>query len=424
LDGTEKAFHRPSIEKHGDVMDHKAMRPNGEVFRGVYYREHPTRIHGMVPDRYYFLKFWGHGKTMTEGIGWASDGVKPTDAHKRLIDIKAALRAGTYEPPKERKDRERVEREAAALVSARQKKEKITLGQFFNEKYMPAQAGKKEKTLAREEELFRLHIEPYVGMKTFGDVSQFDVERIKARLVRAGKSGRTIQYCLAVLRQVFNTARQHGIHSLESPTSRVKKIKFDNRRVRHLSESEAELLLNKIYLKTKYLYRQCVLSLHAGLRFGEIASLTWGDVDLARGILTLRDTKNSKTRSIPITRKVRREVFGGLVPSCPDDLVFPDSKGRKLKAVSAVFRRTVDEMGLNAGVSDPRQKVVFHTLRHTFASWLVERGVDLIVVSRLLGHSSISLTERYSHLRPDSLRAAVKVLDDDALSELKKASEP
>jgi site-specific recombinase XerD len=56
-------------------------------------------------------------------------------------------------------------------------------------------------------------------------------------------------------------------------------------------------------------------------------------------------------------------------------------------------------------------KVCFHTCRHTFASWLVERGTDLFQVSKLLGHSTIALTERYSHLRPDTLQAAVKVLD-------------
>jgi integrase family protein len=70
----------------------------------------------------------------------------------------------------------------------------------------------------------------------------------------------------------------------------------------------------------------------------------------------------------------------------------------------------VEKLGLNAGVNDPRQKVVFHTLRHTFASWLVQKGVPLHTVAELMGHRSIAMTQRYAHLSPESLRNAVNLL--------------
>jgi integrase len=63
-------------------------------------------------------------------------------------------------------------------------------------------------------------------------------------------------------------------------------------------------------------------------------------------------------------------------------------------------------MGMNEGVTDARQKVVFHTLRHTFASWLVMRGVPLYDVAKLMGHNTIVMTQRYAHLAPDRLRAS------------------
>jgi site-specific recombinase XerD len=62
-------------------------------------------------------------------------------------------------------------------------------------------------------------------------------------------------------------------------------------------------------------------------------------------------------------------------------------------------------------VTDPRQKVVFHTLRHTFASWLVETGTDLYVVQKLMGHASFEMVQRYSHLGENALQAAVRRLD-------------
>lgn len=78
--------------------------------------------------------------------------------------------------------------------------------------------------------------------------------------------------------------------------------------------------------------------------------------------------------------------------------------------MSRVFLNTVNELGFNTGVTDPRRRVVFHTLRHTYASWLVQAGVDLYVVRDLLGHSSIKMTERYSHLAPERLKGAVDML--------------
>jgi len=79
--------------------------------------------------------------------------------------------------------------------------------------------------------------------------------------------------------------------------------------------------------------------------------------------------------------------------------------------VSNVFQIVADAIGMNNGVTDRRQKLVFHSLRHTYASWLVEQGVDLYTVKELMGHGTLAMTERYSHLAPDTLRRAVKTLE-------------
>ncbi|MGR0481255.1 MAG: tyrosine-type recombinase/integrase [Candidatus Electronema sp. V4] len=71
----------------------------------------------------------------------------------------------------------------------------------------------------------------------------------------------------------------------------------------------------------------------------------------------------------------------------------------------------MDELGLNAGVSDAKSRLVFYSCRHTCASWLVQAGVPLITVKEILGHSTIALTERYSHLAPDGTRAALRVME-------------
>ena len=88
-----------------------------------------------------------------------------------------------------------------------------------------------------------------------------------------------------------------------------------------------------------------------------------------------------------------------------------------MASISKVFDRTVAELGLNKGITDRRQKLVFHSLRHTAASWLVQRGVDLLTVAAILGHKSIKMCERYSHLSPDGIKRAMRRLDGALVGE-------
>lgn len=93
-------------------------------------------------------------------------------------------------------------------------------------------------------------------------------------------------------------------------------------------------------------------------------------------------------------------------------LVFPSDTGSRIAQMSKTFERAVEELGFNKEVLDKRKKVTFHTLRHTFASRLVQRGIDLYVVKDLMGHSTLALTERYSHVNDENRRAAVEKLKD------------
>jgi site-specific recombinase XerD len=81
--------------------------------------------------------------------------------------------------------------------------------------------------------------------------------------------------------------------------------------------------------------------------------------------------------------------------------------------ISDSFNRAIDKLGLNQDITDRRDKVTFHSLRHTYASQLVQAGVDIYHVKELLGHSTITLTERYSHLSDSALKqAALKIQNE------------
>jgi site-specific recombinase XerD len=91
--------------------------------------------------------------------------------------------------------------------------------------------------------------------------------------------------------------------------------------------------------------------------------------------------------------------------------VFKTKDGNPIKYLSKTYARTIEELGFNKKITDERQKVVFHTLRHSYAGWLMMEGADLYVVKELPGHSTTAMTERYSHLSPEHLQKTAALLN-------------
>ncbi|EIM64505.1 tyrosine-type recombinase/integrase [Desulfobacter postgatei] len=309
--------------------------------------------------------------------------------------------------------RTKVEEEKQQEQARQEQKEKdnISLSTYFDEIYYPAIIQAKTKTAVTEEQLFRLWIKTTMGDKPLKEISAFDLERLKKEMTTARKSPRTIEYTLTTLGQIFRHAERLKYFHGDIPTTRVKKPKYDNKRVRFLSHAEAHALLEILQKKSPETYEMALLSLHCGLRAGEIFSLAWNDVDLDHGLIPLLDTKSSKTRTLSMTADIQ-SFFVAKYQGEKQDLVFPDRKtGGTRKQISKSFPRSVSEAGLNNGIEDRRQRVTFHTLRHTFASWLVMEGISLYEVKELLGHASLTMTERYAHLAPGRNKKAATTME-------------
>ena len=151
------------------------------------------------------------------------------------------------------------------------------------------------------------------------------------------------------------------------------------------------------------------LALNTGMRRGEMLNLEWARVDFSANLIHLAgiNTKSGKRRSIPLnqtarTALIRRAAFRA--SHCPaSPWVFCTKEGARIASV----RRSFDTACRRAGIKDFH----VHDLRHTCAAHLVSAGVALAVVRDLLGHASITMTERYAHLAPENIRTAVAVLD-------------
>jgi integrase len=388
-----------------------------EKFSGVLYREHPTRRHGLQPDRYYAYRFQVGGKRHLEALGWSSEGWSEKKAFVEMQRLRDAARSG--EGPasrKEQREEAAAKRQACEAAEEQRRREGVTLKEFFDASYYPAQEAEKAtgqksaRAVRREEELFRIWVAPVIGDKPIKEIAPTDLERVKTAMLDAGRAPRTVEYALSTVRQIINHARVGGVFNGDNPVRGVKKPKSDNKRDRFLTEDEADRLLDALAKKSAQVHDMALLSLHCGLRAGEIFSLTWANVDAERETLAIRDTKSGHNRMAFMTQAVR-DMFEARKRGEPSELVFLSETGGKIGQISQTFIKTVNALGFNTGKADRRDKVVFHTLRHTFASWLVQRGVDLYAVQRLMGHESQAMTQRYAHLAPDHLQAAVKILE-------------
>jgi len=378
--------------------------------KGIRYRQHPTRKHGKKFDIYYAIRYQENGVRIEEGLGWASEtGITLDKAIAELSKLREAAVKG--EGPVRLAEKREIEDSRKAADEAEQErleKDAVTFDSFFTDTYLPlAKSSKKESSTNREEGLYSVWIKPVIGHLPLKDVAPFTLEKLKQVMAGQKQAPRSIEYALAVIRQVFNTARRSGAYLGESPTANVKRPKVDNGRMRFLTRTEAEALLAALKDRSPDVHDMTLLSLHAGLRFGEITSLTWQDVDLSKGTLTIRDAK-AGSRYAFLTEQAA-DMLRTRDQGKPSDYVFQGRKG-KVGRMSFTFFRAVDDLKLNNGIDDPRLQICFHSCRHSYASWMIEQGADLYTVQKLLGHKTNIMTQRYAHLSENRLKDAAKAL--------------
>lgn len=148
-----------------------------------------------------------------------------------------------------------------------------------------------------------------------------------------------------------------------------------------------------------------LVGIFTGMRLGEILNLQWADVNLSTKVIQVRNsagftTKTKRNRSLSMNEQLVH-LFQVMSMSTSSELVF-HNKGKRLAVddISRRFKPYIRKARL-------REELHFHSLRHTFASWLVQDGVSLYEVQKLLGHSSSAVTQAYSHLQPETLHTTV-----------------
>lgn len=385
-------------------------------FKGVRWHQHSTRRHGVQYDRLFGIRYQAGGKRYENILGWASEGWTETQAALELDKLKQAYKTGEGEVSlSEKRRKAEAKRQAQQEARKEEERKQISLDTFWREHYWPAQNHKAKGSLVAETSLYATWICPALGNLPLIFIVPTHIEKLKAAMLEGGKAPASIKYAFAVVSQVWNHAKRDNIVVGDSPTKAVSLPKRDNRRQRFLTPEEAQKLLRLLVKSSLQTHDMALLALQCGLRFGEIAALQWTCVDWHSGVLAIRDPKARTNRMAFMTKDVR-----AMLKSRHDEdtkmgvptggFIFRSRQGTSLRAVSDTFTRLANKL-FNQGVSDPRQKVCFHSLRHTFASWLVQNGVDIYSVRELMGHADLKMTTRYSHLSPDGLRKAVETVE-------------
>jgi integrase len=218
----------------------------------------------------------------------------------------------------------------------------------------------------------------------------------------------TVSKELALLRRMFNLAIKWRWVS-ENPVDLIEMPHVKNERIRFLSEDEYKRLFEALDNPEMPVWLKPIIitALNAGLREGNILRLRWSQVNLFSRLISIKgaEMKNRENLGLPLTQEAF-QTFMRLhkVRRIGTDLVFHD-EGKEIYPVK--LQRAMRKVCKLAEIEDFR----FHDLRHTFASYLRQKGVDLHTISKLLGHKDIRMTQRYSHLSVENLREAVSVLD-------------
>lgn len=272
----------------------------------------------------------------------------------------------------------------------------------FLARYRAFLAASRSKKTAQTFEYALKKLQAFMKISFLSDITPAQLDALAVDLKSKQRdSSKTAAGINRNIRALKTAMRQAEFWDLIPPQNwrKVSKFKENKGRVEFHTPAEIKQILSVFNADWQLVV---LLGCRAGLRRGEIASLKWADVDFANNQLYIAPNKTEKHRYVPISADLAKALQDTPKGKSPYVINVGDPKKRNSKDfLTAYYSKATADLPFKCGL---------HKLRHTFASHLVQNGVDLYRVSKLLGHSSITMTEIYAHLAPQDLASAVKKL--------------
>lgn len=272
------------------------------------------------------------------------------------------------------------------------------------------------KDIDKKRQRLKLHLKPFFGNKPLQQLSNFDLERYKKHRLDQGIKPATVNKEYAIISHMLNKALEWGW--LNSIPCKPKKLKEDNIKTVFLTEQECQRLLNAALMDTNpQIHLFMLVGLHTGMRRSEILSIKLGNIDTEQKTIFIPQAK-AGAREQKMTTYLSSFLEQHLETITRDQIwLFPSignypSKCGHTTHIEDAFRRVVEDAGLNA------TQVTRHTLRHTYASHLIQAGVDLPTAQSLMGHKSPSMIYRYTHRNDAHVESALDKLENRYLDKI------
>jgi len=333
-------------------------------------------------------------------IGCETEGVTEVYCRNKRVEILNALIKGE-QPPKIVKSRSR----------------KILTLDYVSKKYFETKDDSKS-TFERLSK-YNKHLSPTLGMKEITKVTKNDLVELQQKTLEKGLSNQTANMIVELFGTIFNYGFKEEMYEAVNPVLKIKKLRVKNTRERFLNKYEIDELYEvskKADLENDYgpfLELFCKLSLTTGARMESILHLKKCDVDLQNEIIRLTDFKGGGEVYSGYVTETTREILHKTLSQIGfnDYILSFNYNGEKVtgRQLQRRLKPILDEL-FNKGldVKDRKNRIVIHSLRHTFASQLALSNVSIRQIQELLHHSDISQTVRYAKLQDDVNKQALQ----------------
>ena len=363
----------------------KEMEVTDDAFPGLKVRVSPNG------NKIFYLFYFHQGKKRKYKIARFGEIGLP-QARKIASELKAKVALG-QDP------------QAEKLASRKKRKTEkaLVLREYLNDKYYPY-IKNNQRSHKRTKQIIE-HNFQFLMKKKIDSITKWEMEKWRKQRSKAGIKPATINRAMTSLKAALNQAIEWEIIS-ENPIRGLKRMTVEGGGVvRYLTEAEEKRLMKVLNKRTGYFPVFIRLLLNTGIRPREALTLKWDNVSLDRRQLTVLASfaKTNKTRHVPINDTLYK-VLKAWKKECSSEWVFPNPADKKqhITTVQRVWNVVLKE----AKITNFR----LYDCRHTFASKLAMKGVEIYRISELLGHSNINQTRVYAHLSPDYLTDAVNMI--------------
>lgn len=373
---------------------HPMSEKKATKYAGVLASESKEKRFRGKPDICYTIDYRDEtGKRIRKAIGWASQGMTAALAAQIRTEKIAAIKRGDA-PTKERPP-------VPTLMEA---------WQLYKKDWL--EANGKDANL--DDARVRHNLDEVINLP-LNEITSYRLDQLMANLKERGYSSQTIRHAVGLVRRIMRRMVKWQLYDGKLPFENITLPRLNNTRERFLSPDEARRLLDELKKRSPTTWLMALISLQCGLRFGEIARLRFSDIDRENMTIFIAESKNGRSRHAVMTMEVA-DAIAKLFQVSDIDLLFPTQEGKIRTEISNTFEKTVADLGFNTisgqPITDRRQRVVFHTLRHTYASWLAKGGQGQAVIADRLGHRSLQMTARYTHLMDESRRVSADIISN------------